>query len=445
MVPPSLHNRPGGVCGAPALAAAMALAGLLPGCRNGAAPKPPTAPVVEVVTVLQQDVPERHEWVATTDGWVNATIRAQIQGYLIRQAYTEGDTVKTGQVLFEIDPRTAQAALAQANAAVAQAQAARAQAAAVREQAKAEVARTEALYFVAAANLKRLRPLAEQRAVSQRDLDDAIGTEGSAQAAVTAARAAVTAAEAAEAAAAAAIGVAQAAVDRAGLDLSFTRIVSPIDGIAGLARAQVGDLVGPTQDGELTTVSTVDPIKVYYTVSEQFYLDTMKAFASGTAGLEHEKAVVHELILPDGSVYPHQGTFYAADRQVEGRTGTLRLAARFPNPGALLRPGQFVKVRATTGLHNGALLVPQRAVTELQGSYQVAVVDAAGTVDIRPVQPGEHLGTLWVIDGGLRPGEQVVAEGVQKVREGLTVTARPYTSTPAAGREPPPPPAAGGK
>jgi membrane fusion protein (multidrug efflux system) len=337
----------------------------------------PQAPEVEVVDVVQKDVPVYSEWVGTTDGLVNATIRAQVTGYLIKQNYKEGDMVKKGQVLFEIDPRPFQATF---------------------DQSKGELALQQARWDTAKANLKRIRPLAEQNAVSKRDLDNAVGSEQATHAAVLSA---------------------QAAVEKAKLDLGFTRITSPIDGIAGIAKAQIGDLVGPGQIEELTTVSTVDPIKAYVPISEQEYIKAMQKGATET-----EKLAL-ELILADGSTYPYKGEIAFADRQVDMKTGTIRVATIFPNPGNLLRPGQFARIKAATAIRNGALLVPQRAVTEQQGSYQVAVVSADNKVSIRPVKVAERIGSLWIITEGLKPGERVVAEGIQKVKEGMLVLSKP--------------------
>jgi len=337
----------------------------------------PQAPEVEVVDVVQKDVPVYSEWVGTTDGLVNATIRAQVTGYLIKQNYKEGDAVKKDQVLFEIDPRPFQATF---------------------DQYKGELALQQARWDTAKANLKRIRPLAEQNAVSKRDLDNAVGSEQATHAAVLSA---------------------QAAVEKAKLDLGFTRITSPIDGIAGIAKAQIGDLLGPGQIDELTTVSTVDPIKAYVPISEQEYT---KAMQKGSA--EKQKLAL-ELILADGSTYPYKGEIAFADRQVDVKTGTIRVATIFPNPGNLLRPGQFARIKAATAIRNGALLVPQRSVTEQQGSYQVAVVSADNKVSIRPVKVAERFGSLWIITEGLKPGERVVAEGIQKVREGMLVVSKP--------------------
>lgn len=338
----------------------------------------PPPPVVEVSTVIQKDVPVYKEWIGTIDGLVNATIRAQVQGYLIKQNYRDGDVVKTGQILFEIDPRTFQATL---------------------DQAKGQLEAQQARWNTAKANLSRIKPLAELNAVSKKDLDDSIGTEQSARAAVYAA---------------------QATVDKAQLDLGFTKIISPIDGIAGLAKAQIGNLVGPGATEELTTVSTVDPIKVYFQLSEQEYIQAAKR------SVESRERKEAELILADGSVYPEKGRFAFADRQVDITTGTIKVAALFPNPGNFLRPGQYGKIRVATAVRKGALLIPQRAVAEIQGKYMIAVVGVDNKVDIRPVKPAERVDDLWVILEGLNPGERVVVEGIQKVRPGMAVTPKMF-------------------
>jgi membrane fusion protein (multidrug efflux system) len=342
-------------------------------------------PEVEVVQVVQQDVPVYREWVASLDGSANATILAQVQGYLIKQNYKEGEFVKTGARLFEIDPRPFQAAL---------------------DEAKAALAKQKAILQTARANLARIEPLAAANAVSQKDKDDAIGKVQAAEAQVLASR---------------------ATVRRAQLDLGFTTITSPIDGIAGAATAQIGDLVGTPQARTLTTVSTVDPIKVYVPISEKEYLEAVERSRRIEASRTPEKASF-QLILADGGKWPHPGEFSFADRQVDPQTGTLRVAILFPNPGNVLRPGQFAKVRALIGTDKGALLVPQRAVSELQGSHQVAVVDADDTVHMRNVKMGERVGQLWVVKQGLVPGDRVVAEGIQKVSDGVKVA--PKASTP---------------
>jgi len=354
----------------------------------------PAAPAVEVVNVVVKDVPIVREWVGTTDGLVNAKINAQVQGYLTKQNYTEGSVVKKGQILFEIDPRPFQAAL---------------------EQAKGQLAINEGQLYTAKANLEKIRPLAAVNAVSKKDLDDAIGREASARAAVQAAK---------------------AAVSKADIDLSFTKITSPIVGIAGIAKAQLGDLVGNPGGPELTTVSTVDPIKVYIPISEQEYMHfTRTAEAKGESNREGPSL---ELVLADGRVFPHKGKVYFADRQVDERTGTIKVAALFPNPGNLLRPGQFAKIRALLETQEGALLVPQRAVNELQGRFQVAAVGPDNKVDLRWVKVGERTGPLWVIDEGLKPGERVIVEGIQKVKAGMTVTPKPFQEGPPASTGPTP-------
>jgi membrane fusion protein, multidrug efflux system len=392
---------------------------LLSGCEKGQGQQAPSAPTVEVMEVIQKDVPVYSEWIGSTDGSVNATIRAQVQGYLIKQLYREGDLVRKGQILFEIDPRPFQAALDQTKAEWDQAKASMDRAKASLDQAKADVARMEAQYATAKANLRRIKDLVEQDLMSQKDLDEAVGTEQSAGASVSAAQAAANAAQASISAVQASVSAAQAALERTRLNLGFTKIMSPVDGIAGIAKAQIGNLVGPGSVEELTTVSNVNPIKVYIPMSEQEY---MRDGQNGGARTQQ----VLELILADGSVHPHKGTFAFADREVNVRTGTIKVAALFPNPGNLLRPGQFARVRAQTRIKKGALLAAQRAVMELQGSYQVAVVGSDNKVDIRPVKVAERVDTLWVIEEGLKPGERVVVEGVQKARQGITVNPRPF-------------------
>ncbi|MBM4287226.1 MAG: efflux RND transporter periplasmic adaptor subunit [Deltaproteobacteria bacterium] len=360
---------------------------LLAGCGEEKATAP-VAPLVEVAPVVQRDVPIVREWVGSADGLVNAKINAQVQGYLIKQNYKEGSFVRKGQVLFEIDPRPFQAALAQA---------------------KGQLAINEGQLYTAKANLDKIRPLAAVNAVSKKDLDDAIGREASARAAVQASK---------------------AAVEKAEIDLSFTKITSPIDGIAGIAKAQLGELVGTPGGSELTTVSTLDPIKVYVPISEQEYLQfTRKPLRSDMAERQEPNL---ELVLADGSLFPHKGLVSFADRQVDEGTGTIRVATLFPNPGNFLRPGQFAKVRALLETQQGALLVPQRAVNEIQGRYQVGVVNPDNTVDIRWVKVGERVGPLWVVTEGLKPGERVIVEGLQKVRAGMAVTPQEHQEAPAA-------------
>jgi membrane fusion protein (multidrug efflux system) len=398
---------------------------LLSGCEKGQGQQAPSAPTVEVMKVIQKDVPVYSQWIGSVDGSINATIRAQVQGYLIRQLYREGDLVRRGQIIFEIDPRPFQAALDQAKAEWDQAKAAMNRADASLDQAKADVARMEAQHATAKANLRRIKDLVEQELVSQKDLDEAVGTEQSTGAAVSAAQAAVSVTRASIVAVQASASAAQAAVERARLNLGFTKIMSPVDGVAGIAKAQIGNLVGPGSVEELTTVSNVNPIKVYAPMSEQEYLRYAQ-----NGGVRTQQVL--ELILADGSVHPHKGAFTFADRQVDVGTGTIKVAALFPNPGNLLRPGQFARVRAQTRIKKEALLAPQRAVTELQGSYQVAVVGSDNKVDIRPVKVAERVGTLWVIEEGLKPGEKVVVEGIQKAKQGMTVNPKPFADEPGA-------------
>jgi membrane fusion protein (multidrug efflux system) len=381
------------------------------GCGKSEQPQA-RPPEVEVVRVEQKDVPIWNEWVGTLEGLVNAQIKPQVTGYLLRQTYQEGSFVKKGQLLFEIDPRTFQAALDQTKAQLANAE--------------GQLAQAEANQVKAQLDVNRYTPLAKEQAVSQQDLDNAVQGNVAAQAQVRAAKAQIDAATAQMAA--------------AQLNLGFTKIVSLIDGIVGVAQAQIGDLVGPTS--LLTTVSTLDPIKVYFPVSERGYLNYIKENPDAVKRAEQERHLGLEMILADGSRYPHEGSFSFADRQVDVKTGTLRLQGLFPNPGNILRPGQFARVRAITTTKKGALLVPQRAVTELQGGYQVAVVGKDNKVEIRSVKVGERIGPQWIIEAGLKPGERVVTEGVQRVKAGMTVNPKPLKamteakSTPTANSQP---------
>jgi membrane fusion protein (multidrug efflux system) len=359
--------------------AALAAAGaIIAGCAKEVAKSPPPAEV-QVVKVTQQDVPITQEWVGYLDGMVNAQIRAQVTGYLVKQNYAEGDPVKAGDPMFEIDPRPFEAAVAQAQA--------------VLDQAQARLVKANQ-------DVTRYGPLAKDQAISQEELDDAVQAQLGARAEVAAA---------------------QAALDTAKVNLGFTHITSPIDGVAGLVRGQIGDLVGPGT-GNLTTVNQLDPIKAYFPISEQSYLD----FRSKDNTAAFLKAIAFQLILANGSVYPLKGAFYAIDSQVDANTGTLRVVATFPNPQGLLRPGQFARVRAVVRTEKGALLVPQRALSELQGGFQVATVDAGNQAHIVPVVTGPTVGNLTVIERGLHPGDQVVADGVQKIRDGTVVAPKPF-------------------
>ena len=351
----------------------------LAACKGKPHATVPAPPLVEVTTVTQADVPLYHEWIGVLDGLVNAHIRAQVTGYLVSQNYREGDPIKKGDLLFEIDRRPFQAAL---------------------DQAKGQLAQAEARLGKTELDVKRYAPLVKDKAISQEEYDDAVQANLEAQAAVVSAR---------------------AQVEQTDLNLGFTRIISPIDGIASIANGQIGDLVGPST-GELTPVSTVDPIKVYYNVTEQAYINFTKLFATERDRYERLGKLEIELILADGAAYPLKGRIYAADRQISPTTGALRVAALFPNPNNALRPGEFGRVRVKFDVASGALLVPQRAVTELQGSYQVAVVETENKIHIQPVRVGERSGTLWVIQEGLHPGQVIVVEGIQKVRERMVVT-----------------------
>ncbi|HYR91007.1 MAG TPA: efflux RND transporter periplasmic adaptor subunit [Terriglobia bacterium] len=381
------------------------------GCSNPEQTQAAGPLEVEVAPVEQRDVPIYGEWIAILDGMVNADIKAQVTGYLLRQVYTEGSFVRKGQPLFEIDQRPFQATVARAKGQLAQTQSQLFEASAGVEGAMANQGKTEL-------DVKRYTPLAKAGAITAQELDNAVQADLAARAAVAAARAKVETAKAA-------IQAAEAAQATAELDLGFTRIVSPVDGVAGLARAQVGNLVSPSSDS-LTTVSTVDPIKAYFTVSEQEYLNYVRTNPTESERKALERAIELELVLADGSVYGSKGRFYVADREVNVETGAIRLAGLFPNPGNILRPGQYGRIRAVKEIKTGALLVPQRAVTELQGAYQIAVVDGGNHVSTRTVKVGERIGSKWIIEEGLKAGEKVVVEGTQKVRPGMIVNPKPF-------------------
>ncbi len=361
---------------------------------------PPSALLeVQVVQVEKKDVPIFGEWIGTLDGFTNADVKAQVTGYIMHQGYQEGAFVKKGQLLFEIDPRPFQAALDQAQGQLAQA--------------KAMLANAQAVQGRTELDVNRYTPLAKVQAASQQDLDNAVQNNLAAKATVATAEAQIKTAD--------------AAVETAQINLDFTRLTAPIDGIAGQAQLQVGALVN-LSSGPVTSVSTVDPIKVYFTVGEPQYLAWRRRFPSESSRLAADKGLHLELILADGSTYPHEGAFYFADRQVNEGTGAIRLAGLFPNPDNILRPGGYGKVRAAVRLQQDALLVPQRAVSELQGSYQVAAVDEANKINIRTVKVGDRVGSEWIIAEGLKPGERVVAEGVQKVRPGMQVNPKPFAA-----------------
>ncbi|MFY9570304.1 MAG: efflux RND transporter periplasmic adaptor subunit [Blastocatellia bacterium] len=384
---------------------------------------------VEVVKVEQRDVPIYSEWIGTLDGKVNAEIKAQVSGYLLSQNYTEGSFVRKGQLLFEIDPRPLQAALDQASGDLARAEGQVAQANGQLLQSQAQLAQAEANQGKTQMDVDRFTRLVKSAVISQQDFDTAVQANLAAKAQVNAAAAVVESSKAAIVAARSVVQSSRAAVKTAELNLGFTRITSPIDGIAGIAQAQVGNLVqvNNPNSGPLTTVSSVDPIKVYFTLSEQEYLNFVKRNPTQTQRDAANQKLQLDLVLADGTTYPHEGKFFVADREVDQKTGSIRLGGIFPNPGNTLRPGQYGKVRAVTRIVTGALLVPQRAVTELQGSYQVAVVGPDNNIDIRPVKVGERVGGLTIVEEGLKPGEIVVVEGMQKIRPGMAVNPKPFT------------------
>jgi len=354
-------------------------------------------PTVEVVPVEQKDVPVFGEWIGTLDGLVNADVRAQVTGYLQNQGYKEGAFVKKGQLLFQIDPRPFQAALDQAQGQL--------------QQARAMLANAQAIQGRTDLDVKRYKPLAQEQAASQQDLDNAVQNNLAAIASVETAKAQIKTSE--------------AAVETTKINLDFTRLVAPIDGIAGQAQLQVGALVAPGS-GIVTSISTVDPIKVYFTVSEPQYLGWRKRFPSETSREAADRALRLQLILADGSTYAHEGAFSFADRQIDEGTGAIRIAGLFPNPDNILRPGGYAKVRAVIRMQPDALLVPERAISELQGGYQVAVVGHDNKIEIRTIKTGEAFGSQRIVDEGLKPGERIVAEGIQKVRPGMQVNPRPF-------------------
>jgi membrane fusion protein (multidrug efflux system) len=363
---------------------------------------PPAGPPdVEVVEVAQKDVPITRDWVATLDGLVNAQIRAQVAGLLLKQSYANGGFVRTGAPLFEIDARPFQAALDQAKGNL--------------EEAKANLQQAQARLGKTQIDVTRYTPLAKESAISQQELDDAVQANLAAKAAVEGAQAAIAGA--------------RAAVENAQLNLGFTRITAPINGVAAIATAQIGDLVGP-QSGALTSVSTLDPILANFTVSEEEYLNAMRQIVKGNVTeSEALRKLVWTLKLTDGSIYPHKGQFHALNREVDIRTGTIQVQIQFPNPGSILRPGGFGGVSTVVRIQKNALLVPQRAVSELQGGFLVAVVTEDNKTSIRHVKMGSKAGEMWIVEEGLKPGDRVVAEGVQKVQEGTQVNPKPYTTS----------------
>ncbi len=354
------------------------------GCSRKKASAGPAAPEVLVTTVVPKDVPRILERVATLDGFINANINAQVQGYIVSRDYQEGSVVKKGDLLFQIDPRPFEAALAQA---------------------KATLAKDQANLAKADADEKRARDLFDKKVISDQERDTAVAAAGSSRANVQAD---------------------EAAVKQAELNLGYTKITAPIDGVAGFANNQVGDLVGPST-GPLTTVSQIDPIKAVVTAGEGPFTDFVSRHPDATERNAYIKSLDFDLILGNGEVYPHKGKFYALDRSLDPKTGSIRYYVTFPNPGNILRPGQFGKVRFVADMKKGAMVVPQEAVNELQGNFQVAVVDQNNKVSIRPVKMGERIGAMWEVSEGLKPGDKVVVQGLQKAREGSTVTVKDWT------------------
>jgi len=353
-------------------------------CSRKPAQTAPPPPEVLVTTVRPQDVPRVLERVATLDGFINANINAQVQGYIVSRDYTEGSVVKKGDLLFQIDPRPFEAALAQA---------------------KGALARDKANQVKADADEKRALDLFKKKVISEQERDTAIAAAGSSRANVEAD---------------------EAAVQQAELNLGYTKVTAPIDGLAGFANSQVGDLVGPTT-GPLTTVSQIDPIKAVVTAGEGPFTDFVSRHPDATERNAYIKTLNFDLILGNGEMYPHKGKFYALDRSLDPRTGSIRYYVTFPNPGNILRPGQFGKVRFVADMKKGAMVIPQEAVNELQGSYQVAIVGNDNKVSIRPVKMGERIGAMWEVTEGLKPGDKVVVQGLQKAREGSIVTAKDWT------------------
>jgi len=370
---------------APYLVTALAIGvSFAMGCSRKAAQAPANAPEVLVTTVTPQDVPRVLERVATLDGFINANINAQVQGYIVSRDYQEGSVVKKGDLLFQIDPRPFQAALAQANG---------------------TLAKDKANQVKADADERRALDLFKRKVISDQERDTAIAAAGSSRANVEAD---------------------QAAVEQAQLNLGYTKVTAPIDGLAGFANNQVGDLVGPTT-GPLTTVSQIDPIKAVVTAGEGPFTDFVSRHPDATERNAYIKSLDFDLFLGNGELYPRKGKFYALDRSLDPKTGSIRYYVTFPNPGNILRPGQFGKVRFVADMKKGAMVIPQEAVNELQGNFQVAVVDENNKVSIRPVKMGERIGAMWEVTEGLKPGDKVVVQGLQKAREGSTVIAKDWT------------------
>src|SRR5262252_4499168 len=380
-----MHTRRRSVLFALAISTVSVLA-----CKEEAPPAPPPPPEVYVADVVRQDVPEYLELVGQTEGYQDVDIRARVEGFLLTMNFTEGSLVKKGDLLYTIDPQSLEASL---------------------ERARANEATAQTALEKATNDVKRYTPLAAKQAVSQRELDDALSEQAAARSQVKAAA---------------------AAVERATLDLGYARVTSPINGLIGPTKVKPGNLVGKGEPTLLTIVSQIDPIRFRVGVTEADYLRITRRSSAQTARARAEGI---QLTLADGTVFPHKGRIGPVDRAVNPETGTLGVQLIFPNPGDVLRPGQYGRVRVLVDVKTGALLVPQRAVQELQNLYSVAVVKPDQTVSFRNVKVGPRVDTLWVIEEGLRPGERVVVEGLQSIKEGIKVQAKPYQPSSGAAPE----------
>jgi membrane fusion protein (multidrug efflux system) len=364
--------------------AAALLLGITSGCSRKPEQVAPPPPEVLVTTVTPRDVPVMHEGVATLEGFITANINAQVQGYIISRDYKEGSVVKKGDLLFQIDPRTFQATL---------------------DQAKGNLAIAQANSLKADADVKRAMNLFKEKVISDQERDTYINSASSTKANVQAAEAAVRTAE---------------------INLGYTKIIAPIDGIVGIATAHVGDLVGPGT-GALTTISQVDPIKAAVNVGEQSFTEFITDHPDPDERERYLQGLQFDLFLADGTQYPHKGKFYSEDRNLDPKTGAIRMELTFANPGNRLRPGQFGKVRTVVKVAKGALVIPEQAVTEIQGNRLVAVVDSENKIAMRPVKMGEHSGGMWQVIDGVKSGERVVVQGLMKVPPGSPVTVKEWT------------------
>ena len=361
----------------------------LPACQREEASKTATPPDVLVTAAATRDVPVYREWIGTLDGSENAEIRARVMGYLMKRDYQEGSLVKKGDLLFEIDPRPFEAALAEA---------------------KSQLEQAKATQVASQADAERSKTMFEKRAISEKEYINKTQLNESNMAKTAAL---------------------QANVDQAQLNLDFCRITSPVDGIAGIAQAQVGDLVGTGSNTVLTSVSTLDPIKGLFPMSEADYLIASQRLQEAISIPLEKRPRTIELLLADGSVFPHKACLLSVNRQVNASSGTILMTTLAPNPGNVLRPGFFARARAVAKVLKDAVVVPQRAVSEVQGSYQIAIVGPDGKAEIRPVQVGPRTGTDWVITSGLKPGDKIIVEGIQKVKAGMPVTAKPWAPPPS--------------